>query len=281
MMPSNRGGIMRNITRDNVTDAVINTFAPGTEPRLRLILESLVRHMHAFTREVGLTHEEWRQGLEFLTATGRITDEKRNEFSLLSDLFGISSLVDLLHSTPGATEGSVLGPFHQSGAPFVDNPADLVRGQPGEPVVLQGHVRSMAGAAVPGATVDFWQTAHNGMYPQQDPAQREDNLRCRMLTDADGLYRMHTIRPERYAVPTDGPGGALLDATGRTAWRAAHFHMIVTAPGYHPVTTEIFDASDPQLDSDAVFGVRESLIRAFETGPTGTEVRFDVTLCPA
>ncbi len=271
---------MRNVTKETLSDAVVAAFGGGEDARLRLVLESLVRHLHGFVREMGLSHAEWRAGLEFLTAAGAITDEKRNEFALLSDVLGVSSLVDLVNSLPGATEGSVLGPFHEAGAPFVETGADLVRENDGDPVTLEGAITDTAGRPVAGAVIDFWQTAANGLYPQQDLEQRADNLRARIRAGADGRYSFRTIRPARYAVPYDGPVGDLLRATGRHAWRAAHFHMIVTAPGHVPVTTEVFDSEDPFIDEDAVFGVRESLIARFEPEGDGgaTRVRFDVRL---
>lgn len=275
---------MRNVTRDSLSDAVIAAFAGAADPRLRNILEALVRHLHGFVRETGITHAEWRVGLDFLTAAGEITDSRRNEFALLSDVLGVSSLVDLVNSLPGATEGSVLGPFHEAGAPFVDNGADLVRDNPGATVLLHGQISDTEGRPVAGAVIDFWQTADNGLYPQQDPDQRPDNLRARIKAGADGAYAFRTIRPARYAVPYDGPVGSLLTATGRHAWRAAHFHMIVTAPGHLPVTTEVFDSADPYIDQDAVFGVRESLIANFKPDPAvpppATRVRFDIRLRP-
>lgn len=255
---------MRDATEANLTDIVAHSFAGGGNPRLSLLLDSLVRHLHAFARETKLTHEEWRAGIGFLTRAAAITDDGRNEFALLSDILGFSSLVDFVDSTPGATEGSNLGPFHEANAPARANGADLARGNEGTPVLLAGTVRDLDGAPLAGAEIDFWQAAVSGLYPKQDSKQAPDNLKGRIRTDAQGRYRLITVRPGPYTVPYDGPVGELLRATGRDCWRPSHFHMIVSAPGHAPVVTEIFDAESSHLDDDAVFGVRKSLIAKFE-----------------
>jgi protocatechuate 3,4-dioxygenase beta subunit len=254
---------MRDANLANHTDIVVRSFAGGGDPRMTFVIEALVRHLHAFARETKLTHDEWRAGLSFLTRAGAITDEGRNEFSLLSDVLGFSSLVDFVDSTPGATEGSNLGPFHEANSPERPNGVDLSPGNEGTPVLLTGTVRGLDGKPIAGAEIDFWQAAISGLYPKQDAAQAPDNLKCRIRTDAEGRYRLITVRPGPYTVPYDGPVGDLLRATGRDCWRPSHFHMIVSAPGHAPVVTEIFDAESPHLDDDAVFGVRKSLIAEF------------------
>jgi protocatechuate 3,4-dioxygenase beta subunit len=192
-----------------------------------------------------------------------ISTPSRSEFTLLSDVLGLSSLVDLLAARPGATEGSVLGPFHTRGSPWVNNGSNLIRDNAGEPVLIQGRVTDIDGQPLANATIDFWQNADNGMYWQIDDSQPQDNLRCQVRVEADGAFELATIRPRPYLVPTDGPVGELLRVSHRDAWRPAHFHIIVEAPGYRSLITEVFDEADPWVDKDAVFGVRASLVRPF------------------
>jgi protocatechuate 3,4-dioxygenase beta subunit len=251
---------MRAVDRDTITAAFLATCGPTTPPRLRAVLESLVRHLHDFARETGLSHAEWRAGVEFLTRAGAISDATRNEFVLASDVLGLSSLVDMIGSPPEGTPSSVLGPFHILGAPELPVGGDLQRGRDGETVVVAGAVRDVRGAAVPGAALEIWQTAANGLYSNQDPAQAPFDFRARMRTGADGRYAFTTVRPAPYTVPTDGPVGDLLRATGRDAWRPSHFHFIVAAPGFRTLVTEAFPDDDPHLETDAVFGVREALV---------------------
>jgi len=256
---------MKNITRDNLTGAVKKSFSTIDDARMRHLVERLVHHLHAYAQETSLTHAEWREGIAFLHRAGEISSASRSEFTLLSDVLGLSSLVDLLAARPGATEGSVLGPFHTRGSPWVESGVNLIRGNAGEPVVLRGRVTDVDGKALPQATVDFWQNADNGMYWQQDEVQPKDNLRCQMKVLADASFELATTRPRPYLVPTDGPGGELLRAAHRDAWRPAHFHLIVEAPGYRSLITEVFDSEDSWVDKDAVFGVRESLVAQFKS----------------
>ena len=251
---------MKNITRDNVTDAVIQSFAGAKDGRLRYLVACLVAHLHAFARETKLTPAEWKSAIDFLYAAGKISDERRNEFILLSDVLGLSSLVDLINSPPGATESSELGPFHSSGSPVLPVGSDLIKGNAGDPVLVRGRVLDTSGRPIAGAMLDFWQAAPNGLYPAQDGSQSPENLRFRMKTDGEGRYAFSTVKPAAYTVPYDGPVGGLLRAGGRDAWRPAHFHFIVTADAHLPVVTELFSADDPYVERDAVFGVRESLI---------------------
>ena len=254
---------MKNITRNNLTDSVKSSFAHIDDERQRHLVNRLVHHLHAFATETGLSHEEWREGIAFLHRMADISTPSRSEFTLLSDVLGLSSLVDLLAARPGATEGSVLGPFHTRGSPWVDNGSNLIRDNAGEPVLIQGRVTDIDGQPLANATIDFWQNADNGMYWQIDDSQPQDNLRCQLKVQADGRFELATIRPRPYLVPTDGPVGELLRVSHRDAWRPAHFHIIVEAPGYRSLITEVFDEADPWVDKDAVFGVRASLVRPF------------------
>jgi hydroxyquinol 1,2-dioxygenase len=254
---------MKNITRDNLTDTVKSSFAQIDDERQRHLVNRLVHHLHAFASDTGLSHQEWREGIAFLHRMAEISSPSRSEFTLLSDVLGLSSLVDLLAARPGATEGSVLGPFHTRGSPWVDNGSNLIRDNAGEPVLIQGRVTDTDGQPLPEATIDFWQNADNGMYWQMDDSQPQDNLRCQIQVQADGRFELATIRPRPYLVPTDGPVGELLRVSHRDAWRPAHFHIIVEAPGHRSLITEVFDEADPWVDKDAVFGVRASLVRPF------------------
>ena len=254
---------MKNITRDNLTDAVKSSFANIDDDRQRHLVNRLVHHLHAFASETGLSHEEWREGIAFLHRAAEISSPSRSEFTLMSDVLGLSSLVDLLAARPGATEGSVLGPFHTRGSPWMDNGSNLIKGNAGEPVLIQGRVTDTDGQPLANATIDFWQNADNGMYWQMDDSQAQDNLRCQLKVQADGGFELATVRPRPYLVPTDGPVGELLRVSHRDAWRPAHFHIIVEAPGYRSLITEVFDEADPWVDKDAVFGVRTTLVRPF------------------
>jgi catechol 1,2-dioxygenase/hydroxyquinol 1,2-dioxygenase len=206
--------------------------------------------------------------MAFLHRVGDISNAERSEFSLLSDVTGLSSLVDLLGSHPQATPGSVLGPFHTVGSPWKDNPANLIGDNAGERILLRGCVTGAEGQPLHDAVLDFWQNAANGLYWQLDPAQPRDNLRCQLRVDGRGAYEIATIRPVPYQIPTDGPAWVdLVQPAGRGSWRPAHFHVIVSAPGHRTLVTELFDAEDPYLDRDAVFGVREALIGRYVQTP--------------
>ena len=251
---------MRNVTDSTITQAVVRSFDGATDPRFKHLIERLTHHLHAFAREVKLTPDEWMAGIDFLYRAGKISDEARNEFILTSDVLGLSSLVDMLHSAAGGTERSALGPFHAENSPMLAVGGDIKRDNDGEPMLVHGLVLDAKGKPIPAARLDFWQAAINGKYWQQDSEQSPDNLRFRMVTGKDGAYAFTTVRPAPYNVPYDGPVGDLLRAGGRHAWRPAHLHFIVSAEGYRPLTTEVFFEDDPYIDQDAVFGVRESLL---------------------
>jgi protocatechuate 3,4-dioxygenase beta subunit len=261
---------MRTVTKDNITDVFSHYFDDETDPRTRDVLQALARHIHDFARETNLTHDEWRKGIEFLEWAGRITTPERNEFVLLSDVMGLSSLVDMLHSTPEATSSSVLGPFHVSNPPPLEVGGDMKRDFEGEVLLVEGHVRDPDGNTLPGATIDIWQTAPNGMYSSQDPAQDIHSFHGLMTTDADGRYAFTTIRPVSYTVPDDGPVGEILHAAGRHPWRPSHLHYIVSAAGHRTLVTEVFPDDDPYLDEDTVFGVRDDLVMTYVPQPAGS-----------
>jgi hydroxyquinol 1,2-dioxygenase len=279
---------VRNLTAEELTDEVVRRLEATPDPRLREIMSSLVRHLHDFAREVRLTEAEWMRGIEFLTAVGQKCTPARQEFILLSDTFGFSSLVDLLtqDKPEGATESTVLGPFYVPDSPAraagesiaVDDDADVA--------VVSGRVLALDGTPIAGATIDIWQTNSKGWYAVQQPdEQPAENLRGLYTTDADGRYEFRTVRPVEYPVPVDGPVGPLLEATARHPWRAAHIHAIVDAPGFERVVTHIFDAGRKYLDTDVVFGVKPSLIREFTAtdGPDGGTVwtlEHDFVLVP-
>ena len=266
---------MKNLTLDTITSAASDSFAGLPDARQRVLVQALVGHTHQFVREVQLSHAEWRSAISFLHRLGDISDAHRSEFSLLSDVTGLSSLVDLLASEPGATPGSVLGPFHAVGSPWKDNPVNLLEGNPGQPVVLSGRVCDSRDEPISAATVDFWQNAANGLYWQQDPEQPQDNLRCNLQVDEQGYFQIATVRPVPYQIPTDGPvWNDLVQPAGRGSWRPAHFHLIVSAPGYKQLVTELFEESDPYLESDAVFGVRGPLVGRYQPVKQATRDRF-------
>jgi len=268
---------------DRLLEQVLATFQNASSPRLREVTEAAIRHMHAFVREVNLTQEEWMTAIQFLTAVGQKCDDVRQEFILLSDVTGTSSLVEMINyqGDAGSTEATVLGPFYQSGSPKRNNGDSIIETDHGGPRFhVSGVVKSLDGTPIPGAEVDVWQTSSNALYPQQDPEQDPNNLRGLFITDANGRYEFIAVRPVDYPVPTDGPVGAFLTASGRHPMRAAHTHFIVRAPGYYPVTTHLFDSESKYLDSDAVFGVRDSLILEFEPDGAGLKTTFDITLTP-
>ncbi|MCI2423615.1 intradiol ring-cleavage dioxygenase [Saccharopolyspora sp. K220] len=252
----------------SATALVNSSWANTSDERLKKILTSLVTHLHNFVRDVEPSMEEWMQGIDFLTATGQKCDDKRQEFILLSDLLGVSMLVDAInHRRPaGATESTVLGPFHLVDSPPRELGADISLDANGQPCVVAGTVRSLDGTPLSGALVDVWQANGDGFYDVQQPdKQPELNLRGLFTTDETGRYWLRSVVPRHYPVPTDGPAGDLLEAAGRHPYRPAHIHFIAGAEGHHPVTTHMFLDESPYLDSDAVFGVKQELIRPVTT----------------
>lgn len=256
----------------------------ATDERLQTIAEAATRHLHAFVREVGLTHSEWDTGIGFLTAVGQTCTPERQEMVLLSDVLGVSSQMELTSASEEkeATANTVLGPFYVPGSPWREDGASiLASADPGSRVTVHGCVRDTEGRPIPDATVDVWQNASNKLYAVQDPGQDPHNLRGRFRTTERGSFSFETVRPVAYAIPDDGPVGRLLALLGRHPWRPAHIHFLITAPGYAPLTTHIFDRESDYLNSDAVFGVDESLVTTFaEAGQQRTELdaEFDFVL---
>lgn len=264
---------MRDLTEEKIAEAVLKSIANTKNPRLKELFTCLIKHLHEFVREVELTQGEWAAAIDFLYRAGKISSPKRQEFILLSDTLGVSSLVDLINGRgpAGTTETSVFGPFYVEGSKILEVGGDLIGDNEGEPVVVLGRVTTPEGEPIPGALLDIWQTAANGLYGCVDPEQPEGNLRCRMLTDAEGRYKFTTIKPVSYKVPEDGPGGEMLLAMGRHAWRPAHIHFMITAEGYRPLTTELYVDDDPYIEKDAVFGVRSSLAVSFKRNDSPEE----------
>ena len=270
---------MRDLTEANVTDAVIDAMAGAKDVRTREILTSLVRHLHAFIREVNLTEAEWLTGIQFLTATGQKCDDRRQEFVLLSDTLGATTLKDIINNRKplGVTEYTILGPFHRSDAPELPLSSNLAGNIPGEPVIVKGRVLAPDGAPIPHAMLDVWHSDAEGHYDLQMPDLEGTALRGIFHTDAEGRFVFRTIKPSCYPIPYDGPVGQMLIATGRHPYRPAHIHFIVSADGFKPVTTELFVEGDPYIDSDAVFGVRDSLVAPFVRHESADEaVRLNV-----
>jgi hydroxyquinol 1,2-dioxygenase len=276
---------------------VLASFAQAPETRLTFIMESLVRHLHGFLRETRLTEQEWGQGIEFLTAAGHITDEKRQEFVLLSDVLGASMQTIAINNEPyaNATEATVLGPFFVAGAPEVELGGDLSFGAPGQPCWVEGSVRDTDGNPVAGALLEVWECDEDGFYDVQYEGEGRVAARGRLHVDHSGEFRFWALTPVPYPIPHDGPVGALLAASSRSPMRAPHLHFLVKAPQMRTLITHIFVAGEELRKGDAVFGVKESLVRDFEQqlaetatpdgrdlgGRTWSRVRFDIVLAPA
>jgi catechol 1,2-dioxygenase len=281
-------------TPAEITAAAVASFADCADPRLRRLMQSFVSHLHAFATEVELTEDEWRGLIRVLTATGRLTDDRRQEFILWSDTLGLSMLVDALaHPLPaGATESTVLGPFYVAGSPLRAYGESMSEEPSGTPAWVHGRVLAVDGSPIAGAELDVWQNGEDRLYAVQRPEAPEDHLRGRYRTRDDGSYAFVAVRPVAYPIPDDGPVGQMLAATGRHPWRPAHIHLIVRAPGFKPVTTHVFDADSEYLDSDTVFAVKRSLVRRFRTRaaddperPPGVEgdwvsLELDLVLAP-
>ena len=289
------GSERRDLSNDDLTRAALASFAGAEAARFKQIAESVVRHLHDFVTEVGLTEAEWFKAVDFLTRTGQLSDDKRQEFILLSDVLGVSMLViGLAHpAVDGATESTVFGPFFAEGSPAIANGGDLAAGAPGQPCFMQGRIVSTTGESIASASIEVWQADEDGFYDVQRPELDAPQGRGHLTSDADGRFSFWSVLPEAYPIPTDGPVGELLAAAGRGPMRPAHVHFMVQAPGYATLTTHVFVAGDEHLDRDAVFGVKSSLIAPFErhdpgTAPDGRAVpvpyytmSYDLILAPA
>lgn len=298
---------MAQLEAGELAQAVIDRMADSPNPRFKEIMTALVQHAHAFVQQVQLTPDEWMAGIQFLTATGKMCDDKRQEFILLSDTLGISMLVVAIEQMKGAraaqalasaagakaTEATVQGPFYWEGAPEVALGGDIGQDVPGEPAYYTGRVTDTAGKPIPNCCLDVWSGDGDGIYDMQMGEEAGMRLRARFRTDAQGNYHFWSIKPTYYPVPDDGPVGNMLRGMGRHPNRPGHIHMMVYAPGFQRLTTHLFVADSPYLDSDAVFGVRNSLIVDFAKHPAGTapdgrkldkpyhSAHYDFTLVPA
>jgi hydroxyquinol 1,2-dioxygenase len=282
------------VTEENITDLAAERWATARDPRLAELMTALVRHLHAFAREVRLTEAEWMAAIQWLNRTGQISDEKREEFILTSDVLGLSMLVVQMNHAldPRATPATVLGPFHIEGSPELAYGADMSQGLPGTPLFISGVVTDLDGAPVPGAVLDLWQADNEGLYESQHADVDEARLRAKYTTRADGSYCVRTVAPLGYTIPMDGPVGALISQTEISHFRPAHVHFLINVPGYEPLITHLFEEGADYLDSDVVFGVKEQLVVRYEKrdpGPTpdgGTldepwfEARYDFVLQP-
>ncbi len=249
-------------TSDHLAE-VLEAYSHPSDERAGQITRAAITHLFAFAEEIELTREEWMAGIEFLTAIGHKCDGQRQEFILLSDTLGLSMLVEMINQkgAEGTTDPTVFGPFHVPDAPMLQmGDSILVDDDPGSQLTFRGTVRDLDGNVLDGAELDVWQGASNGLYNVQDVNQSDINLRGRFLTGADGSYEFRTVRPVAYPVPEDGPVGSMLRANGRHNWRPAHTHVVVSAPTYKTVITHLFDRESEYLDSDTVFGVRDSLV---------------------
>jgi hydroxyquinol 1,2-dioxygenase len=282
------------VTEENITDLAVERWATAKDPRLAELMTGLVRHLHDFAREVRLTEAEWMAAMQWLTAAGRISDAKREEFILASDVLGLSMLVVQMNHQldPQATPATVLGPFHIEGSPELDYAADMSEGLSGTPLYLHGAVRDLAGNPVAGGVLDVWQADTDGAYEAQLPDIDEARLRAKYTTREDGSYCVRTIAPLGYTIPMDGPVGDLIARTAISHFRPAHIHFLINVPGYEPLITHLFREGAEYLDSDVVFGTKQELVVRFDErgpGPTpdgGTsdvpwlEARYDFVLQP-
>jgi hydroxyquinol 1,2-dioxygenase len=262
---------MREFDEKNITPAVIERLADCPNPRFKKVMSSLISHLHDFVRDVQLTEQEWFTAIQFLTATGKACTNKRQEFILLSDTLGVSILVITLNhrSQQGSLEATVLGPYYWEGAPERSLGSNLAEDVVGEPAFYSGRVLDVDGKPIGNALLDIWSGDGEGNYDMQMPGDTQMRARGKIRADAQGRYWFRSIKPASYSVPTDGPVGDMLRAMGRHPYRPAHIHMIVSAPGYQGVTTHLFVADSPYLESDAVFGMKESLLAKFARHPPG------------
>jgi hydroxyquinol 1,2-dioxygenase len=282
------------VTEENITDLAVERWATAHDPRLAEVMTALVRHLHDFAREVRLTEAEWMAAIQWLNRTGQISNEKREEFILTSDVLGLSMLVVQMNHRldTRATPATVLGPFHIEGSPELGYGADMSQGLPGTPLVLHGTVKDLGGNPVPGAVLDLWQADNEGLYESQHADVDEARLRAKYTTREDGSYCVRTVAPLGYTIPMDGPVGDLISRTEISHFRPAHVHFLLNVPGYEPLITHLFEEGADYLDSDVVFGVKEELVVRYEKREPGEtpdgatidepwfEARYDFVLQP-
>ncbi|WP_182262830.1 dioxygenase [Rhodococcus sp. UFZ-B548] len=289
-------GAEQRVLEDDLVATVVMSFEKAVDPRLREVMQALTRHLHAFIRDVRLTEQEWTTAIEFLTAVGQITDDKRQEFVLLSDVLGASMQTIAVNNRAyrAATEATVFGPFFVDDAPQIPLGGDIAGGAAGQPCWIEGTVTDTDGNAIPGARIEVWECDEDGFYDVQYGDGRMAG-RAHLFTDENGSYRFWGLTPVPYPIPHDGPVGRMLEAVGRSPVRAAHLHFMVTAPELRTLVTHIFVEGDPQLViGDSVFGVKSSLIKQFAQQSAGTptpdgralgyrtwaRTRFDIVLAP-
>jgi hydroxyquinol 1,2-dioxygenase len=293
---SHEASAQQTVREEALLAKVLASFDGTPDARLRLLLSSATRHLHAFLREVRLTEEEWKAGIDFLTATGHITDDRRQEFVLLSDVFGASMQTIVMNNEAyaEATEATVFGPFYHEDSPLIENGGDMSGGAKGQACWVEGSVTDTEGRPVPGALLEVWEADADGMYDVQYGDDRTTG-RAHLHADDQGRFRFWALTPTPYPIPHDGPVGRMLAAAGRSPLRASHLHFLVSADGFRRLCTHIFVAGDDLLDKDSVFGVSDSLVKDFEAQAPGTptpdgrdlgeegwtRARFDVVLAPA
>jgi hydroxyquinol 1,2-dioxygenase len=264
---------MTYVTEQNLTQVAMERWKEIPDPRLREVMQSLIKHLHAFVRDVEPSGDEWFTAIDFLTRTGQLCDNKRQEFILMSDVLGVSMLVDAInHRLPsGATPTTVEGPFHVPDAPHVDHGGNMAEGAPGIPCYCVGAVRDLDGKPIAGATLDLWQTDGEGYYEAQRDGVEGAWMRGLYRTQPDGAYVVRTVAPIAYTIPMDGTIGALMKRTDISHMRPAHIHFCIDAPGYQRIVTHLFQRGDKFIDSDVVYGVKEPLIVDFKLQPAGTK----------
>lgn len=275
---------MLDLNKDNITQVVLERFANTPDPRLKEIMSSLIQHLHGFAREVKLTEQEWAQAIDFLTRVGHITDDKRQEFILLSDTLGLSMLTVAMNNDKpeGCTESTVFGPFYVSNAPEYALGDDVANGANGTPCFVKGSVKGLDGKPVAGASIEVWQSDDDGSYDVQKPHLDSMQGRGVLHTDSEGNYYFRSIVAVPYPIPDDGPVGQMLNLTNNHPWRPAHLHFMIKADGYETLVTHVFRRDSRYLDSDVVFGVRKSLVVDWVEQADGTYLlEYDFVLNPS
>ena len=259
------------VTEANLTDIARERWNNIPDPRLRAIMTSLVKHIHAFVRDIEPTEAEWATAIDWLTRTGKMSSDKRQEFILFSDVLGVSMLVDAINHrlATGATPTTVTGPFHIHGSPEFADGANMAEGAPGVPCFVSGFVRDLDGKPIAGAVLDVWQTDGEGLYEAQRDVD-QPWLRGVYHTKADGSFLIRTVTPIGYTIPMDGTVGELMKRTNISHYRPAHIHFLVEAPGHHRIITHLFQRGDQYLDEDVVYGVKQQLIVDFNKKSAGT-----------